>query len=56
MIERLYANSHILNDGGQHTDYGRVGGSLTTDNEDGANHCSLNILHSLQHLGYVIPL
>ena len=34
---------------------GRVGGSLITGNEDGAKHCCMNILYSLQHLGYVIP-
>lgn len=55
VIERLYANSHILNDHGQYAYYGRVGGCLITGNEDGAKHCSMNILYSLQHLGYVIP-
>ncbi|MBW2295334.1 MAG: flavodoxin family protein [Deltaproteobacteria bacterium] len=55
VIERLYANSHILNDQGQYAYYGRVGGCLITGNEDGAKHCSMNILYSLQHLGYVIP-
>ena len=55
VIERLYANSHILNDEGQYAYYGRVGGCLITGNEDGAKHCSMNILYSLQHLGYVIP-
>jgi len=55
VIERLYANSHILNDAGQYADYGKVGGCLITGNEDGAKHCSMNILYSLQHLGYVIP-
>ncbi len=55
VIERLYANSHILNDDGQYAYYGRVGGCLITGNEDGAKHCSMNILYSLQHLGYVIP-
>ncbi len=55
IIERLYANSHILNDRGQYAYYGRVGGCLITGNEDGAKHCSMNILYSLQHLGYVIP-
>ena len=54
VIERLYANSHILNDQGQYAYYGRVGGCLITGNEDGAKHCSMNILYSLQHLGYVI--
>ncbi|MCZ6824779.1 MAG: flavodoxin family protein, partial [Gemmatimonadetes bacterium] len=28
---------------------------LITGNEDGAKHCCMNILYSLQHLGYVIP-
>ena len=54
-IERLYANSHILNDEGQYAYYGRVGGCLITGNEDGVKHCAMNILYSLQHLGYVIP-
>lgn len=55
VVERLYANSHILNQEGQYAYYGRVGGCLITGNEDGAKHCSMNILYSLQHLGYVIP-
>lgn len=55
VIERLYGNSHILNGEGQYAYYGRVGGCLVTGNEDGAKHCSMNILYSLQHLGYVIP-
>ena len=54
-IERLYAQSAELNDEGQYAFYGRVGGCLITGNEDGAKHCSMNILYSLQHLGYVIP-
>ena len=54
-IERLYGNSHLLNEAGQYAYYGRVGGCLITGNEDGAKHCSMNILYSLQHLGYVIP-
>jgi len=55
IIERLYANSSELNNEGQYAYYGRVGGCLITGNEDGAKHCSMNILYSLQHLGYVIP-
>ena len=55
VIERLYGNSHLLNEDGQYAYYGRVGGCLITGNEDGAKHCSMNILYSLQHLGYVIP-
>ena len=55
IVERLYATSHILNDQGQYAYYGRVGGALITGNEDGAKHCAMNMLYSLQHLGYVIP-
>ena len=55
VIERLYGNSHLLNDSGQYAYYGRVGGCLITGNEDGAKHCAMNILYSLQHLGYTIP-
>jgi multimeric flavodoxin WrbA len=55
VIERLYGNSHLLNDGGQYAYYGRVGGCIVTGNEDGAKHCAMNVLYSLQHLGYVIP-
>lgn len=55
LIERLYGNSSLLNDAGQYAYYGRVGGCLITGNEDGAKHCAMNILYSLQHLGYVIP-
>jgi multimeric flavodoxin WrbA len=55
VIERLYGNSSLLNDAGQYAYYGRVGGCLVTGNEDGIKHCAMNILYSLQHLGYVIP-
>ncbi|MBF6128368.1 flavodoxin family protein [Nocardia brasiliensis] len=55
VIERLYANSSILNQHGQYAYYGRVGGCLITGNEDGVKHCAMNILYSLQHLGYTIP-
>jgi multimeric flavodoxin WrbA len=55
VIERLYGNSHLLNDEGQYRYYGRVGGCLVTGNEDGVKHCAMNVLYSLQHLGYVIP-
>ena len=54
-IERLYSSSGDLNGQGQYAYYGRVGGCLITGNEDGAKHCAMNILYSLQHLGYVIP-
>jgi multimeric flavodoxin WrbA len=55
VIERLYGNSHLLNERGQYAYYGRVGGCLITGNEDGVKHCAMNILYSLQHLGYSIP-
>ena len=55
VIERLYASSGDLNEHGQYAYYGGVGGCLITGNEDGAKHCSMNILYSLQHLGYTIP-
>ena len=55
VIERLYGNSGNLNKEGQYAYYGKVGGCLITGNEDGIKHCAMNILYSLQHLGYVIP-
>jgi multimeric flavodoxin WrbA len=55
VIERLYACSHLLNDAGQYAYYGRAGGCLITGNEDGVKHCAMNILYSLQHLGYTVP-
>jgi len=55
VIERLYGNSSLLNEHGQYAYYGRVGGCLVTGNEDGAKHCAMNILYSLQHLGFIIP-
>lgn len=55
VIERLYGNSGQLNEAGQYAFYGRVGGCLVTGNEDGIKHCAMNILYSLQHLGYTIP-
>lgn len=55
VIERLYGNSSQLNNDGQYAYYGRVGGCLITGNEDGAKHCAMNILYSLQHLGYTVP-
>ena len=55
VIERLYGNSSQLNAAGQYAYYGRTGGCLVTGNEDGVKHCAMNILYSLQHLGYLIP-
>lgn len=54
-IERLYACSSILNEAGQYAYYGKVGGCIITGNEDGIKHCAMNVLYSLQHLGYAIP-
>ncbi len=55
VIERLYGNSGLLNEAGQYAYYGRVGGCIITGNEDGIKHCSMNVLYSLQHIGYTIP-
>lgn len=55
IIERLYACSGELNKTGQYAYYGKVGGCLITGNEDGIKHCAMNVLYSLQHIGYTIP-
>jgi multimeric flavodoxin WrbA len=55
IIERLYALSGELNDKGQWMYYGKAGGCLITGNEDGVKHCAMNVLYSLQHIGYTIP-
>ncbi|WP_426564807.1 flavodoxin family protein [Angustibacter sp. McL0619] len=55
IVERLYSFSGELTAGGQYAYYGRVGGVLVTGNEDGVKHCAMNLLYSLQHLGYTIP-
>lgn len=55
VIERLYAESGDLNESGQYSYYGKVGGALFTGNEDGVKHCAMNVLYSLQHIGYTIP-
>jgi multimeric flavodoxin WrbA len=55
VVERLYGNSSMLNEHGQYAYYGRVGGCIVTGNEDGVKHCAMNVLYSLQHLGYTIP-
>jgi multimeric flavodoxin WrbA len=55
VVERLYGNSAELNAEGQYAYYGKTAGCLITGNEDGAKHCAMNMLYSLQHLGYVIP-
>ena len=55
VIERLYGTSGDLNEKGQWIYYGKIGGCLVTGNEDGIKHCAMEVLYSLQHLGYVIP-
>ncbi len=55
LIERLYSLSGTLNEAGQYLYYGRAGGVVVTGNEDGVKHVAMNVLYSLQHLGYTIP-
>lgn len=55
IIERLYGNSAEQNSVGQWTYYGKVGGCLISGNEDGLKHCAMNVLYSLQHIGFTIP-
>ena len=55
IIERLYGNSAETNRKGQWAYYGKVGGCIITGNEDGIKHCAMNVLYSLQHIGFTIP-
>ncbi len=55
VIERLYGNSGQLNENGQSTYYGKVGGCIVTGNEDGIKHCAMSVLYGLQHIGFTIP-
>lgn len=55
IIERLYGNSSETNEAGQWIYYGKVGGCLISGNEDGIKHCAMNVLYSLQHIGFTIP-
>lgn len=55
VLERMYGYTHVLNAKGQYRDYGKVGATLITGNEDGIKHCAMNILFSLSHIGYTIP-
>jgi multimeric flavodoxin WrbA len=55
LIERLYAMSSMTNDKGQYIYYGKAGGCIITGNEDGVKHCAMNVLYSLQHVGFTIP-
>ncbi len=54
-LERMYGYTHQFNSKGQYRDYGKVGATLITGNEDGVKHCAMNILFSLSHIGYTIP-
>ena len=51
IIERLYAYSGDVNEKGQWSYYGKVGGVLTTGNEDGGKHVSAQVLYALHGLG-----
>jgi multimeric flavodoxin WrbA len=55
LIERLYGNSSQTNEAGQWIYYGKAGGCLIDGNEDGVKHCAMNVLYSLQHIGFTIP-
>jgi multimeric flavodoxin WrbA len=55
VIERLYAYSGEVNDRGQWAYYGKVGGVVTTGNEDGGKHVSAQVLYALQHIGLTVP-
>jgi multimeric flavodoxin WrbA len=55
LIERLYGNSAETNEKGQWAYYGKAGGCIITGNEDGLKHCAMNVLYSLQHIGFTIP-
>lgn len=55
VIERLYGWSGELNDAGQWSYYGKVGGALVTGNEDGGKHCAAQMLYALSHIGFTIP-
>jgi len=55
VLERMYGYTHSFNEKGQYRDYGKVGATLITGNEDGVKHCAMNILFSLSHIGYTVP-
>jgi multimeric flavodoxin WrbA len=55
IIERLYGYSGEVNASGQWAYYGKVGGVLTTGNEDGGKHVGAQVLYALQHIGLAIP-
>jgi multimeric flavodoxin WrbA len=55
IIERLYAYSGDVNEAGQWSYYGKVGGAVTTGNDDGGKHVSAQVLYALQHIGVTVP-
>lgn len=55
VIERLYGNSSNENEKGQYLYYGRTAGCMVCGNEDGYKNISMDVLYSLQHIGYMIP-
>ncbi|MEM8492418.1 MAG: flavodoxin family protein [Pseudomonadota bacterium] len=55
VLERMYSYTHSFNEKGQYRDYGKVGATLITGNEDGVKHCAMSILFSLSHIGYTVP-
>ncbi len=55
IIERLYGWSSDLNEAGQWSYYGKVGGVIITGNEDGGKHCAAQMMYALQHIGVTIP-
>jgi multimeric flavodoxin WrbA len=55
IIERLYAYSSDVNEAGQWSYYGKVGGCVTTGNEDGGKHVSAQVLYAMQHIGLTVP-
>ena len=56
VIERLYARlGDPQRQGPVRSTTAGSAGCLITGNEDGIKHCAMNILYSLQHIGYTIP-
>jgi multimeric flavodoxin WrbA len=55
VIERMYAYSGDRNEKGQYLYYGKTGGCVVTGNEDGIKHCAMDLMYSMQHIGYMIP-
>ena len=55
VFERMYGYTHDLNEKGQYRDYGKVGATIITGNEDGVKHCAMSVLFSLSHMGFTVP-